>query len=296
MWFRATFGRLARRDCGAALAHARWSSSSRSLGPAALAATAAAAAGGVLCEGTRSTHVSAPAAVDYEDWLRRRGALERRAKGGHSGPRRRMVVYVTGFGPFGSVVENPTTALCRWLDERRGQLEADGIELVGPDVVEVSAVAAREKSAEIAAALGDRLGFTCVLHLGVAQGRRRLSLECRAVNTADFRIPDVRGFVAQGEPVVERAAPGCSEYSTLPLPELLGAMHDARVHAEISTDAGRYICNYIYFRSLHEAAPLGIPVLFMHVPDFRDLSEADQRQGVEALLYALRDLVDRGRV
>jgi pyrrolidone-carboxylate peptidase len=33
-----------------------------------------------------------------------------------------------------------------------------------------------------------------------------------------------------------------------------------------SDDAGRYLCEYIYFRSMQEAAKSGIPVLFCHVP------------------------------
>ena len=33
-----------------------------------------------------------------------------------------------------------------------------------------------------------------------------------------------------------------------------------------SDDAGRYLCEYIYFRSMLESVKSGIPVLFCHVP------------------------------
>ena len=37
----------------------------------------------------------------------------------------------------------------------------------------------------------------------------------------------------------------------------------------MSDDAGRYLCEYIYFRSMEESVNSGIPVLFVHVPQER---------------------------
>ena len=34
----------------------------------------------------------------------------------------------------------------------------------------------------------------------------------------------------------------------------------------MSEDAGLYLCEFIYFRSMKESAESGIPVLFCHVP------------------------------
>ena len=34
----------------------------------------------------------------------------------------------------------------------------------------------------------------------------------------------------------------------------------------MSDNAGRYLCEYIYFRSLKESVDSGVPVLFCHVP------------------------------
>lgn len=34
----------------------------------------------------------------------------------------------------------------------------------------------------------------------------------------------------------------------------------------MSNDAGRYLCEFIYFRSMEESVKSGIPVLFCHVP------------------------------
>ena len=34
----------------------------------------------------------------------------------------------------------------------------------------------------------------------------------------------------------------------------------------MSDDAGRYLCEFIYFKSMEESVKSGIPVLFCHVP------------------------------
>lgn len=34
----------------------------------------------------------------------------------------------------------------------------------------------------------------------------------------------------------------------------------------VSEDAGRYLCEFIYFQSMEESVKSGIPVLFCHVP------------------------------
>lgn len=34
----------------------------------------------------------------------------------------------------------------------------------------------------------------------------------------------------------------------------------------MSDDAGRYLCEYIYFRSMKQSTESGVPVLFCHVP------------------------------
>lgn len=234
--------------------------------------------------------VPAFAATTPEDFQRWAGHLEKRARAAlasASDSRRPVAVYVTGFGKFGKVLDNPSAALCRRLASRKEELAAEGVELADVEVLEVSAETCRRKAAEIAGTIAERPGNVVILHLGVAVGRKRLSLECRAANVAHFPIPDARGWVADRQPVVDGAA--AHEHTILPVSELLCAVRDAGADAEISTDAGTYICNYIYFSSLAAAAASSTPVLFVHVPAFADVCEEDQLRGLEALLRALRD-------
>jgi pyroglutamyl-peptidase len=53
--------------------------------------------------------------------------------------------------------------------------------------------------------------------------------------------------------------------------QLLAAARDARVPVMLSRDAGRYLCNYLYWRGLEAAATHRGPVVaaFVHVPSVR---------------------------
>jgi len=252
---------------------------------------------------------SSPSAADRSRWLLRCeppsvdsvGAADRQLQAFPARPPP-VKVCLTGFGPFGQVRENPTSVVCAVLREyvEHGK-KPEGVDgelldefsranvgLIGLDALEVSAVAATEASRDILDSLRatDRGAVAAaVIHLGVAADSRKIRLECRGVNVADFRLPDVRGCRASGEPVVDGAVPML--YTSLRLPEIMGELRDCGVDCEISTDAGRYLCNYIYFSSLHGARPDGIPVLFVHVPPFEAVDRAAQVAAVLRLLLAV---------
>ena len=95
-----------------------------------------------------------------------------------------------------------------------------------------------------------------LLHLGVGRSEG-FRLELCAYNDATFRIPDQRGFQPHAEPIV--ADPGhvvgrCYETS-LDLDDLRERMEREvpGVETSISTDPGRFVCNYVYCKSLEVA-------------------------------------------
>ncbi|KAF1320452.1 putative pyroglutamyl peptidase, partial [Globisporangium splendens] len=149
-------------------------------------------------------------------------------------------VYLTGFGKFGNIVENPTTHIVNAIAEDANVTEAV--------VLEVSA----EGSLEMLAPLrkkAEESGRPCIfLHLGVAASSTQFAFESFGYNLADFRIPDERGWVAQS--VVINADEDEALKTALSLDEMLADLERVNANARISTDPGRYICNYVYFHSL----------------------------------------------
>uniref|UniRef100_A0A453AYG7 Pyrrolidone-carboxylate peptidase n=2 Tax=Aegilops tauschii TaxID=37682 RepID=A0A453AYG7_AEGTS len=57
-----------------------------------------------------------------------------------------------------------------------------------------------------------------------------------------------------------------------------------------SDDAGRFVCNYVYYHSLRFAEQHGIKSLFVHVPLFSTVDEEVQIHFVASLVEALASL------
>ncbi|KAF8058127.1 MOD1 [Scenedesmus sp. PABB004] len=171
----------------------------------------------------------------------------------------RCSFVVTGFGAFAGVAHNPTQALAEWLAAR--EHAESGYDVAGVHVLEVSAGAVTDWLAEQAAALEAACarggGPVVLLHLGVDAARHGFNLEECAVNTCTFRCPDQRGYQPTGEPIERGAGPLTSARRTgLPLPRLAAELRAAGFDCHVSQDAGRFVCNYVYHKSLRLAEAL----------------------------------------
>jgi len=151
-------------------------------------------------------------------------------------------ILVTGFGPFGRVVDNPSARLAT--------------SAVGVDSVVLPTSFARAPSMLRAATEGK--DYDVVLLLGVAEGQPEFGVEQCGRNVVSARIPDVDGAMPVG--VVVEGAPEVIAV-TLDVARVHGAL---RAPSRLSDSAGTYVCNALLFHALHAAvAPR---VGFLHVP------------------------------
>jgi pyroglutamyl-peptidase len=166
-----------------------------------------------------------------------------------------MRVLLTGFEPFGGEPINPSErALCVLSETAPSGIEVETVTLpvaFGPDVERLGQV-------------WDRFQPDCVLSLGQNGGAAELRLERYAHNLKR----------EAGSAVEEPIHPdGPAAYATsLPISDLVGQLRNARIPAAESRDAGVYVCNHLYYQSLHRAATHGepTPVLFIHLPYLPD--------------------------
>ena len=103
-----------------------------------------------------------------------------------------------------------------------------------------------------------------VVGLGQSAGAAGLRLERVAINRSHAMTPDNTGVVLRGSPVI---AGGPAAYlSTLPLHRMLVAVQAAGVPASLSNNAGRYVCNHVFFTQQHVLASREVPGGFSHLP------------------------------
>jgi pyroglutamyl-peptidase len=173
-----------------------------------------------------------------------------------------MRVIIAGFGAFPGVPFNPSAALVRELGRRR-RPALTGI-ACRTHVFTTSYAAVDRDLPKLFAEKPD-----LVLIFGVMGGRRHLSIETRARNAQTVLYPDVSGHrPAQG--TIERGKP-VELRGNAPFSRLLGAVRPSGVPAQLSRDAGRYLCNYSYWRALSKARGTATVVQFIHIPHVKRL-------------------------
>jgi pyroglutamyl-peptidase len=180
-----------------------------------------------------------------------------------------MRVLLIGFGPFPGAPLNPSALLVKSLARRRRPAFA---EVVRTTHVFATTYAAVDRDLPKLLAAGPDI----VLMFGVAGRRRHLCIETRARNAISLLFPDASGYrprqgiIAPGEPAALRSA--------APFARLLGAVRASTVPALLSRDAGRYLCNYAYWRALERSRDGRPLVQFVHIPGV-SLGPRRQRRG-----------------
>jgi pyroglutamyl-peptidase len=131
-----------------------------------------------------------------------------------------------------------------------------------------------------------------ILMFGLAGRSPCIRIEMRARNSVSPLLVDV----AQSRSLATCIAPQAAASLALRAPgmRLLAAARDCRVGAMLSRDAGRYLCNYLYWRGLEAAAKRRGPAVaaFVHMPRIRRAPVP--RIGRKRTTLALADLIRAG--
>ncbi len=196
-------------------------------------------------------------------------------------------MLVTGFEPFAGDSVNPSQEVAKLLDGTA--VSGHGVRSL---ILPVQHEAARERVSPALKAPG----LAAVLHVGLAGGRARVSIERFGVNVMDYSIADTAGVVMRDTPCI--AGGPAAHLSTLPHREILQALTAEGIPAHISNTAGTYLCNYVLYTTLDTLGHRSrkIPAGFLHLPFLpsmvaaHNLEEAsmDLSLAVKAVEIALR--------
>jgi len=188
------------------------------------------------------------------------------------------LLLVTGFGPFGDVEDNPSARIVERLDAD----PPEDLELL----VRILPVSFRRCASGLDSALKalEPRHPAAILSLGLHGDGTSFRVEARATTALVDGRPDVLGVEAGAIRLPKNEA----LHSTLDLDALRESLNQQGVpEAELSEDAGGYVCERLYFHALARAQSLGVPAVFLHVPPFEEVGLEAQLRSVRQFLSAL---------
>lgn len=175
---------------------------------------------------------------------------------------KRMQTLLTGFGPFGNIVQNPSERLLAVFEME---------EVAGQELTVCALPTSYARAPQIMRAaleVGGRGGqpFDTILMLGVAGGSPRWRVEQYGRNTMSA-IPDVDGSTPPEGVSLLPDAPEALPVR-FPVMECVEALEKAGLPVVASESAGGYLCNALLYTTLHHLDESGHPARagFLHIP------------------------------
>ncbi len=177
-----------------------------------------------------------------------------------------MKILVTGFDPFGQDKVNPSWQAVDAL--------ADAIDDI--EVLKLLLPTAFKRSKQLLISEISKQQPDAVLCVGLAGGRSAVSIEKVAINYADAGIPDNDGNQPKHEKLDQKGP--AAYFASLPVDQLLQALHAHELPAELSLSAGAYVCNATMYQLLNYLARQNLRTIggFVHLPFTPEMRHEDQ--------------------
>ena len=213
---------------------------------------------------------------------------------------------ITGFGPFAGVPDNPTSVLIKRLQEQLDNNQNK--HMFETHILETSAEYVCEKLSDIYNGLKQSSSkskdIIIILHLGVNYRGKVFHLEQCAYNDATFRVADERGYRPNKELVLQHTHEwGKCLRTTVDVQSLCSILmkEDNAEEVVVSTDPGRFVCNYTYCFSLDKCNSTNECsgdeekkkhyALFIHVPPFKVIPEERQLDFIHKVMNMIEKQV-----
>ncbi|MDQ0272635.1 pyroglutamyl-peptidase I [Cytobacillus purgationiresistens] len=196
-------------------------------------------------------------------------------------------LLLTGFEPFLDFPINPTMKIAEELDS----------EIIGEYRIHATILSVDFKKAggELIQAIKKEQP-DAVISLGLAAGRFKITPERIAVNV-NHGPADNEGHIPIDETIHLDGADGY--LSTLPIRDMVDALNEAGLPADVSDTAGTYLCNHVMYQGLYYMIKrnLAVPSGFIHIPASHELaiqhekipswSHEDLKKGIAICIKAL---------
>eukprot|EP01039_Chlorochromonas_danica_P010069 gene10069-11145_t len=203
---------------------------------------------------------------------------------------------ITGFGQFHGVTDNPTTTLVNHLsalpqyNNNNNDDDNDNDEF-DFTILEVSVQACQNFISQ----LEERWK-------SVDSRSEKIKLEQCAYNNMTFRVPDETSYQPDQQSILSsHSLEECCQtnYALTDIFEKLQTSNPlARDRVVLSTDPGRFLCNYIYYSTLNysemvsqqEKKKVLSKSLFVHVPPFEVIDFSVQLSILQSLIQVVQEM------
>jgi len=166
-------------------------------------------------------------------------------------------VILTGFEPFDKIKRNPSMEVVNLLKEEN---------FPGISLYTVILPTVYGESSEVLIRHITDLEPSFVISLGVATGRKKISLERFALNIDDAVTKDNKSVKRTGLKIYED---GPHAYRTiLPVEKILKELHRYKIKSIISNFCGTFVCNHLMYSILYHIDKNNLPIKFgfVHLP------------------------------
>jgi len=194
-----------------------------------------------------------------------------------------LKILITGFGTFLDNEENPTNEVIKLLPSS----------IYGNEIIKVELPVVFDECFDMLLPIIKSENPDVIINLGLAGGRKSISIERVAINISDSKFKDNKGNAPQDE--IIKLEGRNAYFSTLPIRDIVEKIKDKNTPVSISNSAGTYVCNNLMYHVLHyvEANGLSIRAGFIHVPY---MSEQDIKKDafslkLDVILEAIIDAI-----
>jgi pyroglutamyl-peptidase len=173
-----------------------------------------------------------------------------------------MNILITSFGPFKNISENPSNQIMLEIKK------SNDLQFLFPVKINYTTLKVSWRFIDRFVKSMSKQKYDLIIHLGVATNNTLMKIELNANNY--FKGIDIFGEEAKYRIIPESINQLTTKLDINLINEIVNQNSNELV---LSNNAGSYICNYLYFKSL-EINFLISNVLFIHVADFFNQKDA----------------------
>jgi pyroglutamyl-peptidase len=198
---------------------------------------------------------------------------------------KKINLFITGYGPFMNVKENPSQMLVESITNEKEKLECfckNKLDLKHFQIFEVDCDYVKDNVAKLHEIVSgcDKDCMNLIIHFGVYPGGNGVLLECQSKNY-------IMDYVKFNDKICHKGDDYC--YCKLDIDSLCQGLKSKGHDVNKSCDAGTYLCNYIYFLSSSEFKEAGnVFPLFVHIPPLKEMGTDKCKEIVFDLLCDLQ--------